>query len=339
LVKIIGQKEMSGRSSRFHQRELAKAKVRVLHRSSKTAGSDGVLPEEREKRRPPIEHALLRPLNSLRYNFSRLRPACIEKAGKAREITIPTYQDRIVLGAASRRLERVFREKNRNSVIARSGSPGPRVVVSRVVRHLRENPESTLAALDIRRAFPSLPAEDAIALLRALGGDKRALELVQRFLSQSWSGQPGVPLGAAFSSLLLDAFLVDFDDKTREIGTAVLRFVDDLLIVTPTWRALGIAKQRVRAAIPAPLEFRDSPRVALGATRYLGWAITAEGDWWPVGGRWEQLSMIMGERGSPQEIESCARGWLHQHGLERMSVAELYRQLPVWKERNEFVEC
>lgn len=329
---------MNRGSARFHRLELARAKVRVLHSSRKTAGSDGVVPKEREKRRPPVEHTLLRPLNARTYSFSKLRPGCIEKNGKAREIHAPTYNDRVVLAAVSRRLARSFRGKNRTAVISRSGGPNSRDAMAKVLLYLRNNPDSTLASMDVCQAFPSIPAGEAFDVLRSLGADQRAMELAQRFLDQSWAGQPGVPLGASFSPVFLDAVLVGFDEEISVVEPGVLRFVDDVLLVTPTWRALGIAKQRVRAALPAPLEFRDSPRVALGATRYLGWALTAEGEWWPVGGRWEQLSMITEKRGAPQEIEISIRGWLHQHALEHMTAAELRQRLPVWKERNEFVE-
>jgi len=296
------------------------------------------MPREREKRRPPIEHSLLRPINARTYSFSKLRSCRADKAGKEREISIPTYNDRVVLAAASRRLEGAFRGKNRTTVMARPGGAAPRATMARVLQYLRNNQDSALAALDICGAYATLPADESIDLLRSFGADERALGLAQRFLGQSWKNQPGVPLGAAFSPLALDAFLVGFDEITTRIPAEVLRWVDDVLVVAPSWRALGAAKQEIGMALPAPLRFRNSPRVALGATRFIGWAITPEGEWWPVGGRWRHLIGTLEQRGEPRDVESAMRGWLRQHALEYMTVADLYRRLPIWKVRNGFGE-
>jgi len=335
---------MTRRRHRFHRPELLSAKARVLSRPGReTAGVDGVVPVDRERqersgRRPDLAHDLHRAINAGRYSFSPLRRTKVEHAHKAREINVPTYQDRVVLAAIWMRLGRTFRCEYRPHVVSRPGGPGSNRVLRGVIEGLRSGDFGALSSIDIRAAFPNLQVKDALSVLGDKGADHASLRLLQRFLEQAWRGQPGAPLGAAPSSLLLDAFLANYDRGIEQAGIRVHRYVDDYLLIASDWVELARARTFLQVNLPAPMEFNPPAHGPLGSTAYLGWSITPDGDWWPAAGRWTHLVRLLEEVGAPGEREQKLLGWIHQHALEPMSLEQLDQRVPAWCEVND-VAC
>lgn len=319
---------MARKPRRFYRKEVHRAMERICERSGDTAGIDGVLPHELATQRPDTCHALLHPLNNDTYHFAPMHTVTKEVSGKRREIQIPTAQDRIVLSVCERRLQPTVRKRRPRSVMARPGGPNPKREMMKVIQAVKMGRWSHFATMDVRQAFPSLPPDYALSLLQTWCADPRALALQEKFLDSSWRGQPGVPLGAATSPLMLDVCMNAVDRALSGTGARVWRWVDDLLVAAEDLQTLELAVRVALRKLPAPLEFK--PRA--GPTEevvFLGWGInTQTGSWRPTGGRLRRLQEVFAQ--VDETLPKRAQIWIHEHALGPMMLTDLLNVLPEW---------
>ena len=179
--------------------------------------------------------------------FKLTKPRVVNKendqTGKVREITIPTFAERVLFRALKNKMEKAFPPSNVN--VCRAGLDA-RWSVLRVSYHLLGTRLHALR-LDIRRAFPSLNWLRVVAPIpspwRVPTEMRRVLIGILSFFS---AGDRGIPLGLSFSPLLLDLACRKLDLRLEELGVVAYRYMDDLIILSPDPELLDAIKELAR---------------------------------------------------------------------------------------------
>lgn len=109
---------------------------------------------------------------------------------------------------------------------------------------------------DVDDCFPSIPVGYARRRLGALVDDSELLRVVDLLLARPAVGPGGrrtivrgVPQGCALSPLMANLVLVDLDRALLDEGFPVVRYADDLVVVTDdeadAWEAARVAAHAV----------------------------------------------------------------------------------------------
>jgi RNA-directed DNA polymerase len=236
---------------------------------SDSSGSDGVTASafQREWRKEKV--ALIEQLRSGSYRFQPLVGLAIAKDrtkplvdGNIRPISIPAIRDRVVQRAILDATWPFLRDKvhtptsfggireyavrGGRSKIAPSPRKSVRLAVKEIVR-LQTDGFKWVFETDIRDFFPSIDRKKLLAdiastlpdtTIDGLFSNAVAMELANphelgKFLKY-WDLSRGVPQGGILSPLLANFYLHDFDALIQRAGYKLVRYVDDLVVLTRT---------------------------------------------------------------------------------------------------------
>lgn len=195
-------------------------------------------------------------LRSGRYEPMKIRRVYIPKLGshELRPLGVPTIRDRVVQTALKYVLEPIFeREFSPNSYGGRPGRSAKDAL--RHVQRLLAEGRTWVVDVDIARYFDTIPHERMLAEVEKKIADSRVLDLVARFLKQEVLGatpsyatneQVGTPQGAVISPLLANIYLNPIDQIMEAEGYAMVRYVDDSVVMCTSRSEAERAMERLR---------------------------------------------------------------------------------------------
>jgi RNA-directed DNA polymerase len=253
-----------------------------------SAGPDGVTIESFRKSAKSEIARLRLEIKTGKYSHSRGRGVALsKKAGlpvtrkTVRPITVFNVRDRIIQRAVSNLIwphlrDRVFSEVSFGGIRAYSVPYGKTKSCSNVrknveaaarrILELRRDGYGLTFETDIQRFFPSVNKQVLLSELRSSLPDDTLHDLLEssietdvtnldaleaRGLSECWDPLVGVPQGGVLSPLLANFYLSRFDKEIMDAGFQMIRYVDDLVVLTKTAEAAEHAYEFVKCKLSA----------------------------------------------------------------------------------------
>lgn len=199
------------------------------------------------------------------YSPSSLTPATIVSDKKERVLHIPSVRDRIVARAILAAVTPLVDPHLGPAAYAYRPGLGVADAIQAVVA-LRAEGLGTLARIDVRDCFPTLPKHVARKRFEVIVEDEEIHRLVDALLGRVFrtpSGGlrtlDGVPQGCPLSPLLANLVLVDLDRSLLRQGFPVVRYADDVLV-----------------AVASTADAHEAIRVASTALKGLGMGINTD---------------------------------------------------------------
>ncbi len=134
------------------------------------------------------------------------------------------------------------------------GHGGAKAAVRQVITHLPTN--HFVLKTDVSSYYDSI---DRFLLLEQLAEyikDKRILNLLRQYMTRSsergglfWDYKRGISRGCPLSPLIGAFFLKQLDDRMERMGLFYVRFMDDILVLSPTRRQLRKAVKAVNEVL------------------------------------------------------------------------------------------
>ena len=187
---------------------------------------------------------LLQSIREGKYTPSPVRRKEIPKPdGGVRKLGIPTVVDRIIQQAIAQQLQPIYEPQFSDA----SYGYRPRRSGQQAVRQVKEYAEQgyTYAVeVDLSKYFDTLNHELLMELLRKQIHDKRVTGLIKKYLKAGvmengviTRTREGSPQGGPLSPLLANIYLNEFDQEMARRGVKVVRYADDIVVVTKSKRA------------------------------------------------------------------------------------------------------
>ncbi|CDQ09964.1 RNA-directed DNA polymerase (Reverse transcriptase) [Acidithiobacillus ferrivorans] len=176
--------------------------------------------------------------NSGTYRFSQYREKLISKGAKRypREISIPTFRDRIALRALCNVLNNIFASDLSRKI--------PQAIIHEVKEVIKTGEYEFFAKLDIQDFYPSICHDILLSRIKAKIQNENLLKLLTSGIEtptvpfpnkEAASNKKGVPQGLAVSNILAEIHLVPLDHSyiSRD-DIRYFRYVDDILVFAKT---------------------------------------------------------------------------------------------------------
>ena len=187
---------------------------------------------------------ILDDLGSGRFRFQRLRAAAIPKAdGDKRMLGIPTVRDRIVLQAIRLTLEANCEAQLHDSCHAyrprRGAETAMRAMADAMGRGL-----CFVVETDIRKFFDTVGHKPLLKTLQRLVpkfADSTLLLKAIQLGPGRWPAKIGLAQGSPLSPLLANVSLLDFDRAVSTTEIRLVRYADDLILLTRSLRDAELA--------------------------------------------------------------------------------------------------
>jgi hypothetical protein len=167
-----------------------------------------------------------------------------------------------------------------------AGHGGAKGAVRAVWEHLPAH--RFVLKTDVQGFYASIEHQRLLDRLAVCISDHRVLNLCGQYLRRTaergghyWEARCGIPLGCPLSPVMGALFLAELDATLVQHGFQVVRFMDDILVLTPTRWKLRAAVRLVNQGLAA-LGLRKHPqktfigRIARGFT-FLGYQISPQG--------------------------------------------------------------
>jgi len=177
------------------------------------------------------------------YYPNSVRRAHIPKPGskEARPLGIPTVRDRVVQTAVRHVIEPIFEKEFAERSYGFRPGRGCKGALREVDRLLKEGYTHVVDA-DLRKCFERIPHDLLMERVKERVADRKVLDLIERFLKQKimedgLEYEPedaGTPQGATLSPLLCNIYLNPLDHLMEETGVKMVRYADDLVILSRT---------------------------------------------------------------------------------------------------------
>ncbi|CDH30117.1 putative retron-type reverse transcriptase [Xenorhabdus bovienii str. Jollieti] len=234
----------------FSERNLLKVYKEKIKESG-AIGIDRVRPSKLDSTIKNEIKFISEKVNSGSYKFTAYKEKLISKGANSnpRQISIPTARDRITLRALCECLTEIYPDSRLRL---------PHKVIDSLKVALNSGLYTEYAKIDLRTFYPSIKhtlIADAIknkvrkSEIRKLIMSSLVVPTVSEFKgSKGASANPrGVPQGLAISNILAEISLSIFDKEINEIPDIwFMRYVDDILILTPNSQAETMASHVIK---------------------------------------------------------------------------------------------
>lgn len=206
------------------------------------AGVDHVTVARYERRLEANLAELSEQLRTNTYRPQGIRRHWIGKLGsrEQRPLGIPTVRDRIVQTALRLVLEPIFERDFAAHSYGFRPERSAKDALRRVNSLLRAGYVYIVDA-DLQAYFDSIPLAPLQTRVQTKVSDRRVLALLDAFLSQEifdglvhWTPETGTPQGAVISPLLANLYLDPLDHVMAAQGFEMVRYADDLVVVSRT---------------------------------------------------------------------------------------------------------
>lgn len=223
----------------LHQKGLLQAFRKVKSNKGKP-GIDGQTIEDfAEHLSEEIAH-LASELRSKSYRPTPVKRVEIPKGdGGKRLLGIPTVRDRVVQQALLNILQPIFDPGFHPSSYGYRPGRSPQQAVAKASAFIRRYQLRWVADMDLSRCFDTLNHDHILKSIGRKIADGSILNLLRMFLQsgvmigERWqASEEGSPQGGVISPLIANIYLDDFDQFMKGRGHRIVRFADDILILT-----------------------------------------------------------------------------------------------------------
>lgn len=215
-----------------------------VKRNHGAPGIDGMTVEQALPWLQEHRAELLQSIREGTYNPSPVRRKEIPKPdGGVRKLGIPTVVDRIIQQAIAQQLQPIYEPLFSDvSYGYRPKRSGQQAV--RQVKNYAEQGYIYAVEVDLSKYFDTLNHELLMELLRKQIHDKRVTGLIKKYLKAgvmengvTTKTKEGSPQGDPLSPLLANIYLNEFDQEMARRGVKMVRYADDIVVVTKSKRA------------------------------------------------------------------------------------------------------
>ena len=215
-----------------------------VKRNHGAPGIDGMTVEQALPWLQEHRAELLQSIREGTYNLSPVRRKEIPKPdGGVRKLGIPTVVDRIIQQAIAQQLQPIYEPLFSDvSYGYRPKRSGQQAV--RQVKNYAEQGYIYAVEVDLSKYFDTLNHELLMELLRKQIHDKRVTGLIKKYLKAgvmengvTTKTKEGSPQGGPLSPLLANIYLNEFDQEMARRGVKMVRYADDIVVVTKSKRA------------------------------------------------------------------------------------------------------
>jgi RNA-directed DNA polymerase len=207
----------------------------------------------------------------------------IPKAGGGKRLLgIPAVRDRVVQQALLNILQPIFDQEFHPSSYGYRPGRSPHQAIAKASQFIRRYGLRWVADMDLSRCFDTLNHALILKSFRRKIADGSILELVRMFLQggvmtgEGWqASETGSPQGGVISPLIANVYLDAFDQFMKGRGYRIVRFADDILILTRSksaaHNALNVARNYLEGTLLLTVNEQKSHIVhSFTGVNYLG---------------------------------------------------------------------
>ncbi len=203
----------------------------------------------------PNVSQLARELRDKSYQPQPVKRVEIPKPdGGIRKLGIPAVRDRVVQQALLNILQPIFDPEFHPSSYGYRPGRSCHQAIAKAALFIRHYDRQWVVDMDLSKCFDTLDHEIIISALRRRVADGSILQLVRKFLEsgvmtgEGWeASELGSPQGGVISPLIANIYLDAFDQFMKDRGHRIVRYADDILILTKSKSAAeNVLKQATR---------------------------------------------------------------------------------------------
>jgi group II intron reverse transcriptase/maturase len=266
----------------LHEKGLLQAFRKVKSNKGKP-GIDGQSIEDFAEHLPEEIAQLVSELRTKSYRPQPVKRVEIPKgSGGKRLLGIPSVRDRVVQQTLLNILQPIFDPDFHPSSYGYRPGRSPQQAIAKASLYIRRYQLKWVADMDLSRCFDTLNHDRILKSFRRKVADGSILELLRMFLQcgvmigERWqASKEGSPQGGVISPLISNVYLDDFDQFMKGRGYRIVRFADDILILTRSksaaLNALNVARNYLEGTLLLTVNEQKSHVVhSFTGVNYLG---------------------------------------------------------------------
>jgi group II intron reverse transcriptase/maturase len=266
----------------LHEKGLLQAFRKVKSNKGKP-GIDGQSIEDFAEHLPEEIAQLVSELRTKSYRPQPVKRVEIPKgSGGKRLLGIPSVRDRVVQQTLLNILQPIFDPDFHPSSYGYRPGRSPQQAIAKASLYIRRYQLKWVADMDLSRCFDTLNHDRILKSFRRKVADGSILELLRMFLQcgvmigERWqASKEGSPQGGVISPLISNVYLDDFDQFMKGRGYRIVRFADDILILTRSksaaLNALNVARNYLEGTLLLTVNEQKSHIVhSFKGVNYLG---------------------------------------------------------------------
>jgi RNA-directed DNA polymerase len=223
----------------LHEKGLLQAFAKVKSNKGKP-GIDGQTVEDFAAHLPEEIALLVRELRQKSYRPLPVKRVEIPKAGGGKRLLgIPAVRDRVVQQALLNILQPLFDPEFHPSSYGYRPGRSPHQAIAKASLFIRRYEFKWVADMDLSRCFDTLDHDLILQSFRRKIVDGSILGLLRMFLqsgvmtAEGWqASEEGSPQGGVISPFIANVYLDAFDQFMKSRGHRIVRYADDILILT-----------------------------------------------------------------------------------------------------------